>query len=276
MSRTKRDIRDISGTCPPGPAPKRGPSGLDLAVGDVKENAAQRDIRDISGTCPAFVPRTKGDMGDTPLKGCPLVPVPLSVMKSFSPNPPLVEGTAARLLQTNVLLAPTPPPVEGTVLQRERRPATARYDAAALWPVILHDIANGAALSTALQRLKPAPSYWWAKDWLRRDPELKSRYIQAVEDRADRLAEELIQLADTPMPEGLDGPSSSAWVQLLRVRIDVRKWAASKLKPKAYGERMDVSLTETRISISAALGEAQRRLQGHPTIDIPLLEDQAE
>ena len=133
-----------------------------------------------------------------------------------------------------------------------------------------------AALSTALQKLNPAPSYWWAKDWLRRDPDLKARYIRAVEDRADRLAEELIQLADTPMPAGLDGPSSSAWVQLLRVRIDVRKWAASKLKPKAYGERLDVSLTETRISISAALGEAQRRLQGHTSIDIPLLEDQGE
>ena len=213
------------------------------------------DMRDISETCPAFVPRAKGDMRDTPLKGCPLVPVPLSVTDSFSPNPPLVEGT---------------------VLQRERRPATARYDAAALWPVILHDIANGAALSTALQRLSPAPSYWWAKDWLRRDADLKARYIQAVEDRADRLAEELIQLADTPMPAGLDGTSSSAWVQLLRVRIDVRKWAASKLKPKAYGERLDVSLTETRISISAALGEAHRRLQGHTNIDIPVLEDQGE
>jgi hypothetical protein len=280
MSRTKPDVRDICGTCPPCPAPKRGPSGPELAVGRVKKKEAQRDQRDISETCPAFAPRAKGDMRDTPLKGCPLVPVPLSVTDSFSPTPPLVEGTAVRPLQTNIRLPPTPPTFEGTLLQRELSPrqgrgATARYDAAALWPGILHDIANGAALSTALQRLSPAPSYWWAKDWLRRDPDLKTRYIQAVEDRADRLAEELIQLADTPMPAGLDGPSSSAWVQLLRVRIDVRKWAASKLKPKAYGERLDVSLTETRISISAALGEAQRRLQNNATIDVPTLKDHA-
>jgi hypothetical protein len=135
-----------------------------------------------------------------------------------------------------------------------------RYDPQALWPVILGDIANGASLSAAIQRLNPSPSYWWAKDWLRRDPELKARYIEAVEDRADRLAEELIELADQPIPTGLDGPGMSAWVQKLRVQVDVRKWAASKLKPKAYGERLDVTVAPTQISITAALEEANRRV----------------
>jgi len=135
-----------------------------------------------------------------------------------------------------------------------------KYDPQALWPVILGDIANGASLSAAIQRLDPAPSYWWAKDWLRRDPELKARYIEAVEDRADRLAEELIELADQPIPTGLDGPGMSAWVQKLRVQVDVRKWAASKLKPKAYGERLDVTVAPTQISITAALEEANRRV----------------
>jgi hypothetical protein len=135
-----------------------------------------------------------------------------------------------------------------------------KYDPQALWPVILGDIANGASLSAAIQRLDPAPSYWWAKDWLRRDPELKARYIEAVEDRADRLAEELIELADQPIPTGLDGPGMSAWVQKLRVQVDVRKWAAPKLKPKAYGERLDVTVAPAQISITAALEEANRRV----------------
>ena len=135
-----------------------------------------------------------------------------------------------------------------------------KYDPQALWPVILGDIANGASLSAAIQRLDPAPSYWWAKDWLRRDPELKARYIEAVEDRADRLAEELIDLADQPIPTGLDGPGMSAWVQKLRVQVDVRKWAASKLKPKAYGDRLDLTVAPAQISITAALEEANRRV----------------
>jgi hypothetical protein len=135
-----------------------------------------------------------------------------------------------------------------------------KYDPQTIWPRLLEDIANGASLSAALQRLDPAPSYWWAKDYLRRNPDLKARYQEAVLDRADRLAEELLELADTPMPEGLDGPAASAWVQQLRVRIDVRKWAASKLAPRLYGEKIDVSVTETRISITAALALAEKRL----------------
>jgi len=142
------------------------------------------------------------------------------------------------------------------------------YDPKIVWPPVLESIANGAALSTALKCASPAPSYAWAKLQLRINPELKISYEQAVEDRADRLAEELMELADTPIPEGLDGPSKSAWVQQMRLRVDVRKWAASKLKPKTYGERLGVSVLHEPISILAALKAAQQRvIDDHRTID---------
>ena len=146
-----------------------------------------------------------------------------------------------------------------------------KYDAATLWPVILTNIACGDSLTAALKKLDPSPGYWWAKDWLHRDPELNRRYQQAIEDRADRLAEELIELADTEMPEEIalaGGPAMSAWVQQLRVRVDVRKWAASKLKPKTYGDRLDLAVTSTQISITAALEEAQKRVIESKAIEI--------
>ena len=134
------------------------------------------------------------------------------------------------------------------------------YDPKIIWPTILEAVASGAALSTALKCASPSPSYAWAKGQLRSDPELKTAYQQAVEDRADRLAEELMELADTPMPEGLDGPGKAAWVQQMRLRVDVRKWAASKLKPKTYGDRLDLAVSHEPISIIAALEAAQRRV----------------
>lgn len=133
------------------------------------------------------------------------------------------------------------------------------YDPEIVWPSVLEAIANGASLSTALKSASPSPSYAWAKLQLRTNPELKLAYQQAVEDRADRLAEELLEIADAPMPEGLDGAGRSAWVQQQRLKVDTRKWAASKLKPKTYGERLDLSVTQEPISIRAALEEAQRR-----------------
>lgn len=90
---------------------------------------------------------------------------------------------------------------------------------------------------------------------------MKANYQITVEDRADRLAEQIMELADTPMPAGLDGPSKAAWiVQHLRVRLDARKWATSKLKPKTYGERLDVSVTHEQISITKPLAEASKRV----------------
>jgi hypothetical protein len=142
------------------------------------------------------------------------------------------------------------------------------YEPQTVWPIVLDSIANGDSLSTALTRVSPSPSYAWAKLQLRGDSRLKTAYQMAVEDRADRLAEELMELADESMPEGLDGPSKSAWVQHLRLRVDVRKWAASKLKPKTYGERLDLSVSNEPISIIAALEAAQRRVLDHQrTVD---------
>ena len=134
-----------------------------------------------------------------------------------------------------------------------------RYDPEALWPAILTSIAGGRSLFSIF-RQDGLPSYSWAKNQLRQNAALRSAYSQAQEDRADTLAEELIELADQAMPAGLDGPAASAWVQQLRLKVDVRKWAASKLRPRVYGERIDVAVRGEGISILRALADANRRV----------------
>lgn len=134
-----------------------------------------------------------------------------------------------------------------------------------IWPTILDAIANGQSLSSILRR-EGMPSYSWAKLQLRTDPELRKQYDQAIEDRGDRLAEELIELAFRPLPEGLDGRQQSALVQLRRLQVDTLKWTASKLRPRVYGERIDVSVTNTQISITQALELAEARVAG--TLDV--------
>ena len=147
-----------------------------------------------------------------------------------------------------------------------------KYSPEAVWPVILEDLANGQSLSSIL-RQHDFPSYAWAKGQLRGNAELRRQYDQAIEDRADRLAEELIELADETMPDGLDGPGRSAWVQKLRVRIDVRKWAASKLRPRAYGDRLEVAVQTPGISILEALQAANRRVIEGRDIDGEVIEE---
>ena len=47
-------------------------------------------------------------------------------------------------------------------------------DPAEVWPQVLGYVASGDALSTALKRLDPAPSYTWAKVQLRENPDLQT------------------------------------------------------------------------------------------------------
>lgn len=134
------------------------------------------------------------------------------------------------------------------------------YNPNHVWPVVFDAIARGHSLTAALKELSPSPSYSWAKKSLRNNPDLQAAYEAAQQDRADALAEQIIELADTPMPPELEGADKSAWVQQLRLRVDARKWTAAKLHSRRWGERVDVSVTETRISITAALAEAERRV----------------
>src|SRR5260370_15854620 len=54
----------------------------------------------------------------------------------------------------------------------------------------------------------------------------------AREERADRLFEELFEIADKPCTNQVE-------VQQQRNRLDTRKWLASKLAPRKYGDRLE-------------------------------------
>lgn len=133
-----------------------------------------------------------------------------------------------------------------------------KYDPARIWPSILERIANGESLASALR--KPGmPSYALAKRHLRSDSELREAYESAVRDRADHMAESLLDLAAEPIPDDLEPAARSAWVQNKRVQIDTIKWVASRTFRQAWGDRVDLSVNHTQISISAALEAANQR-----------------
>lgn len=81
--------------------------------------------------------------------------------------------------------------------------------------------------------------------WLREKPDFREQYAQAKSESADALVEEMIDIADdgtNDFIETEDGVKfNSEHVQRSRLRVDTRKWIASKLKPKRYGERLDMN-----------------------------------
>lgn len=137
-----------------------------------------------------------------------------------------------------------------------------RFDTDTVWSNLLPLISSGLSLPAALAQLpEPRPSTWWCKMAVRRDPDLAERYKTAQEERADVLADQIVELANEPLPAGLRGADASAWVQRQRLRFDALRWTASKLRPRMWGERVDIGVDiDQRISITAALEAAGRRV----------------
>lgn len=87
--------------------------------------------------------------------------------------------------------------------------------------------------------------------WLRDKEDFRSQYAHAREEQADFWADEIIEISDAPMSEPFE-------VQQAKLRSDNRKWIASKLKPKKYGDRVqnDVNLGDS--TLEALMAGRQR------------------
>ena len=83
--------------------------------------------------------------------------------------------------------------------------------------------------------------------WLQDDaiPGFLDQYTRARELQAESLLDEVLEIADdetNDMVGGANGMTGNAVaVSRSRVRIDARKWAMSKLAPKKYGDKLDVT-----------------------------------
>jgi hypothetical protein len=82
--------------------------------------------------------------------------------------------------------------------------------------------------------------------WLEAHESFREQYARAREMQADAFADEMTDIADTPMV-GVIKKITEDGVEITeedmlghrKLRIDTRKWIASKLKPKRYGDKID-------------------------------------
>lgn len=89
------------------------------------------------------------------------------------------------------------------------------------------------------------------------DNGFKTIYTHAREDCADALAEQVVSEADNLI---VDPARSSN-------RMKARQWLASKMKPKVYGDKLDVDIKGT-LDVGAAILAARQRARLEPlTID---------
>lgn len=95
---------------------------------------------------------------------------------------------------------------------------------------ICERIADGESLRS-ICRDDRMPSKAEVFRWLADSSEFRDQYARARETQADTYFDEIIAIADDQDQD----PNSR------RIRVDARKWAAGKLRPKVYGEKLDLN-----------------------------------
>lgn len=110
---------------------------------------------------------------------------------------------------------------------------------------ICQEIALGRSL-VSICKEPQMPAYSTVMEWRQEDEMFAEKYARAREDQADFLAEELVDIAD-----------QATDANLARLQIDARKWKAGKLKPKVYGDRVNL---DADFNVKLDDGQVESRL----------------
>ena len=121
----------------------------------------------------------------------------------------------------------------------------------ALAETICERIAHGESLRAVCED-SDMPSTTTVTKWLGQKPDFAAQYAHARERQADFYADEMVEIADTTTD-----------AHKARLQIDARKWKASKLAPKKYGDKLSVDATvDVTSRDTAELASAFRAMLG--------------
>ena len=119
------------------------------------------------------------------------------------------------------------------VVKQTRRGAPSKFSDE-LFDEICAYLALGMSLKQICREIPGMPTSETIRVWLLNDRELSARYARAREAQADFLADELVEIADS-VPVDRDA------IEKAKLQSETRKWIAAKLKPKKYGDKLDLT-----------------------------------
>lgn len=90
-----------------------------------------------------------------------------------------------------------------------------------------------------------------------------AKYARARAIGYEKLAEELLQISDTPQTgvirtikaDGTEEVKHADMIEHRRLRVDSRKWMLSKMLPKVYGDKLDMNVAGS-VSVSLRADDA--------------------
>jgi F420-dependent methylenetetrahydromethanopterin dehydrogenase len=98
---------------------------------------------------------------------------------------------------------------------------------------------------------KDFPAARTIRTWIAESEEFSAQYARAKDLQADFLAEQIIEISDDDSEDelfvggddetgaGAKRVANNEFIQRSRLRVEARKWVASKLAPKKYGDKIE-------------------------------------
>ena len=120
-----------------------------------------------------------------------------------------------------------------------KRTTPGSEDRAKISAVVLAGMRGGLSALKACQAANVSHSTFLG--WVNQDTALADNYAHAREDLIERMAQEVLELSDSDVGFLPDGKKDWAAVQKHKLQVDTRKWLLSKLAPKKYGDKLEVS-----------------------------------
>ena len=114
-----------------------------------------------------------------------------------------------------------------------------------IFEYVCQEIEKGRALRNVLKD-DNMPSTSTFYQWLDNDEVKAKQYARATEVRADIIFDDILAIADentndTSINENGIEVVNNDVIQRSRLRIDARKWVLSKLNPKKFGDKADIT-----------------------------------
>lgn len=122
-------------------------------------------------------------------------------------------------------------------------------------------VATGSTLAKALAEVGISKEAWYK--WQFENKDLCEMYARARIENSEALIAEIVDLCDMDEIAPEDVPK-------VKLQIDTRKWLASKLLPKQYGDSTQVKLADANgevLSISMILQDIDGRSKGLPDLE---------
>lgn len=107
-------------------------------------------------------------------------------------------------------------------------------------------VANGQNIISALQSKENYPSWPTFRRWKRENEELRTLYINSVQDKAEALESEMDDYRSMLLAKEIDASTYNTLVQTL-------KWKMAKFYPKMFGDKTDITSGGEKIQTNIAI-----------------------